>query len=54
MDEGQILRPIQNGAVTLGLVLADSDDEALSATSTYSYPVPPHLPGLEKYAGLTY
>ena len=36
MDEWQILRPIENGAETLGFVLADTGDEAIKLVATRS------------------
>ena len=36
MDEWQILRPIENGAETLGFVLADSEAEAIKLVARRS------------------
>jgi len=36
MDEWQILRPIENGAETLGFVLADHEDEAIKLVARRS------------------
>jgi hypothetical protein len=36
MDEWQILRPIENGAETLGFVLADNGDEAIKLVARRS------------------
>ena len=36
MDEWQILRPIENGAETLGFVLVDNGDEAIKLVARRS------------------
>ena len=36
MQEWQVLRPIENGAETLGFVLADSQDEAIKRVAKRS------------------